>query len=107
VATEWVGADISLTVHSRAILKIIKSMCNGIKKVKRTFMKCHTNVNSTPPTQLPHTFSYIVAKLSTIILNHPVLFYYEGIKKNIYTSTCTVGSTEFRTPICMSLKKTI
>jgi hypothetical protein len=24
-------------------------------------MKCHTNVNSTPPTQLPHTFSYIVA----------------------------------------------
>jgi hypothetical protein len=24
--------DISLTVHSRAILKIVKSMCNGIKK---------------------------------------------------------------------------
>jgi hypothetical protein len=24
-------------------------------------MKCHTNVNSTPPTQLPHTSSYIVA----------------------------------------------
>jgi hypothetical protein len=26
-------------------------------------MKCHTNVNSTPFTQLPHTFSYIVAIL--------------------------------------------
>jgi hypothetical protein len=24
--------DISLTVHSRAILKIAKSICNGIKK---------------------------------------------------------------------------
>jgi hypothetical protein len=30
-------------------------------------MKRHTNVNSTPPTQLPHTFSYIVAIL---IHNH-------------------------------------
>jgi hypothetical protein len=30
-------------------------------------MKCHTNVNSIPPTQLSHTFSYIVAKL---IHNH-------------------------------------
>jgi hypothetical protein len=30
-------------------------------------MKCHTNVNFTPPTQLPHTFSYIVAIL---IRNH-------------------------------------
>jgi hypothetical protein len=30
-------------------------------------MKCHTNVNSTPPTQLPHKFSYIVAIL---INNH-------------------------------------
>jgi hypothetical protein len=27
-------------------------------------MKCHTNVNSPPPTQLPHKFSYIVAILS-------------------------------------------
>jgi hypothetical protein len=26
-------------------------------------MKCHTNINSTPFTQLPHTFSYIVAIL--------------------------------------------
>jgi hypothetical protein len=26
-------------------------------------MKCHTNVNSTPFTQLPHKFSYIVAIL--------------------------------------------
>jgi hypothetical protein len=30
-------------------------------------MKCHTNVNSTPPTQLPLKFSYIVAIL---IHNH-------------------------------------
>jgi hypothetical protein len=27
-------------------------------------MKCHTNVNHTPPTQLPHKFSYTVAILS-------------------------------------------
>jgi hypothetical protein len=30
-------------------------------------MKCHTNVNSTPPTQLPHKFSNIIAIL---IHNH-------------------------------------
>jgi hypothetical protein len=30
-------------------------------------MKCRTDVNFTPPTQLPHTFSYIVAIL---IYNH-------------------------------------
>jgi hypothetical protein len=35
-------------------------------------MKCHTNVNSTLPTQLPHKFSYIVAILIHIILNHPI-----------------------------------
>jgi hypothetical protein len=38
-------------------------MCNGIEKIKCTVMKCHTNVNSTPFTQLPHKFSYIVAIL--------------------------------------------
>jgi hypothetical protein len=27
------------TVHSRAILKILKSMCNDIKKIKCTLMK--------------------------------------------------------------------
>jgi hypothetical protein len=37
------------------------------KKIKCTLVKCHTNVNSTPPTQLAHTFSYIVAIL---IHNH-------------------------------------
>jgi hypothetical protein len=26
-------------------------------------MKCHTNINSTPFTHLPHKFSYIVAML--------------------------------------------
>jgi hypothetical protein len=30
-------------------------------------MKCHTSVSSTTPTQLPHTFPYIVA---TLIHNH-------------------------------------
>jgi hypothetical protein len=30
-------------------------------------MKCHTNVNYTPPAQLPHKFSYLVAIL---IHNH-------------------------------------
>jgi hypothetical protein len=46
-------------------------------------MKCHTNDNSTSATQLPHTFSYIVAYLVTIILNHPIFrniddFFIEG-----------------------------
>jgi hypothetical protein len=54
--------DTSLTVHNRAILKIVKSMCN-VQKIICTLMKCHTNVNSTPPTQLSHKFSYIVAIL--------------------------------------------
>jgi hypothetical protein len=34
-------------------------------------MKCHTNVNSTPPTQLLHTFSYIVAILIHIHFESP------------------------------------
>jgi hypothetical protein len=71
-----------LTVHSRAILKILKSMCNGIKKIKSAPMKCHTNVNYIPPTQLPHKFSYIVAILihnhfesvNIIILNDVIRF---------------------------------
>jgi hypothetical protein len=53
--------DISLTVHSRAILKTVKSMCNDIKKIKCTLMKCHTNDNSTSSTQLPHRPSYTAA----------------------------------------------
>jgi hypothetical protein len=59
----WGRVDISVTVHSRAIVKTVKSMCNDIKKIKCTLMKCHTNDNSTLSTQLPHTFSYIVAIL--------------------------------------------
>jgi hypothetical protein len=55
--------DISLTVHSRAILKTVKSMYNDIKKIKCTLMKCHTNDNSTSSTQLQHKLSYIVAIL--------------------------------------------
>jgi hypothetical protein len=59
--------DISLTVHSRTILKIASQRAIVLKKIKCTHMKCHTNVNSTPPTQLPHQFSYTVAIL---IHNH-------------------------------------
>jgi hypothetical protein len=44
-------------------------------------MNCHTNVNSTPPIQLPHTFSYIVAIL-TIILNHSI--YLNNVKTFCY-----------------------
>jgi hypothetical protein len=64
-----IDIDITLTVHSRAILKVVKSMCNGIKKNQMHAYenKCHTNVNSIPFTQLPHKFSYIVAIL---IHNH-------------------------------------
>jgi hypothetical protein len=78
----WDRVDISLTVDCRAILKIVKSMCNGIKKIKCTLMKCHTNVNSTPPTQLPHRCSYMVA-----------IFMYshlEFIKSAIYGSVTIV-----------------
>jgi hypothetical protein len=63
----WDRVYISLTVQSREILKVVKSMCNGIKKIKCTLMKCHTNVNSVPFTQLPHRFLYMVAIL---IHNH-------------------------------------
>jgi hypothetical protein len=57
-------ANISLTVLNRAILKICQVNVQWNKKIKCTLMKCHTNVNYTPPTQLPHTFSYIVAILT-------------------------------------------
>jgi hypothetical protein len=36
VATVWGGVDISLTVHSREIFKIVKSTCNDIKKCQLT-----------------------------------------------------------------------
>jgi hypothetical protein len=71
---------IELTVHSRAILKVVKSMCNGIKKIKSTLIKCHTNVNSIPFTQLPHKFSYIVVIL---IHNH-----FESPNINLYPNKC-------------------
>jgi hypothetical protein len=38
--------DISLTVHSRAILKIVKSTCNGIKKIKWTLMNNFESPNT-------------------------------------------------------------
>jgi hypothetical protein len=37
-------------------------------------MKCHTNINSTPFTQLPHTFSYIVAILGHNHFESPSIF---------------------------------
>jgi hypothetical protein len=48
-------------------------------------MKCHTNINSTPFTQLPHTFSYIVA-----ILGHN---HFES--PNMYTSLNNVTADLF------------
>jgi hypothetical protein len=39
--------DISLTVHSRTIFKIVKSTCNDKEKIECTLMKCHANVDST------------------------------------------------------------
>jgi hypothetical protein len=47
--------------------KIYVATGNWYKEIKCTHMKCHTNVNSTPPTQLPDKFSFIVA---TFIHNH-------------------------------------
>jgi hypothetical protein len=52
------------------------------KKIKYTLMKCHTNINCTPFTQLPHTFSYIVAIL---IPNH-----FESPNTKTLTGICTV-----------------
>jgi hypothetical protein len=34
---------VEVTFHRRAILKVVKSMCNGMKQIKCTLMKCHTN----------------------------------------------------------------
>jgi hypothetical protein len=53
-------------------------MCIGIKKIKCTLMKCQTNVNSTPSTQLPHTFSYIVAILIHNHFESPNIFEFES-----------------------------
>jgi hypothetical protein len=57
----WDGVDISLTVHSRTILKIVKSTCNGIKKSNVRL----GNVIQMSTVPDPHncTFSYIVAVL--------------------------------------------
>jgi hypothetical protein len=50
--------DISLTVHSRAILKIVKSMCNGIK-ISNARLRNVIQISTVyPTTQLPHKFSY-------------------------------------------------
>jgi hypothetical protein len=86
----WDRVDISLTVHSRAIWKIVKSTCNGIKTIKCTPMKCHANVNSTPPTQLPHNFSYIVAILGQ---NHFESLNIIYITLNTYRYVCYVAET--------------
>jgi hypothetical protein len=55
-------------------------MCNGIEKIKCTLMKCHTNVNSTPFTQLPHKFSYIVAILGHNHFDHPIYAVHDYFK---------------------------
>jgi hypothetical protein len=47
-------------------------------------MKCHTNVNCTPPTQFPHEFSYMVAIFSATILNNPICMYVEIKLKNVH-----------------------
>jgi hypothetical protein len=67
---------IELTVHSRIILKTVKSTCNGTKKLKCTPMKCHTNVNSILPTQLPHKFSYIVAIFIHNQFDHQIFYHF-------------------------------
>jgi hypothetical protein len=75
-----------LTVHRRAILKVVKSMCNGIKKIKGTLMKCHTNINSTSFTQLPHKFSYIVAILGHNHFESPnILFQVKNILGRVFS----------------------
>jgi hypothetical protein len=73
-------------IYSENILKIVKSMCNCIKKIKWTLTKCHTNVNSTPPPQLPHRLSYTVA---TLIHNHfesPHILWYQIEKQTLFKS---------------------
>jgi hypothetical protein len=65
VATVW--GRVELTFPWQFIVaqfcKLSNQCVMELKKIKCTLMKCHTNVNSTPFTQLPHTFSYIVAIL--------------------------------------------
>jgi hypothetical protein len=52
--------------------KLSSPMCNGIKKIKCAHMKCHTNVNYSPPTLLPHTSSYIAATPIDNHFDHPI-----------------------------------
>jgi hypothetical protein len=48
--------EISLTVHSRAILKTVKSTCNGIKKNQMHAYEMSYKCQPTPPTQLHINF---------------------------------------------------
>jgi hypothetical protein len=69
-----------LTVHSRAILKTVKSMCNDIKKIKCTLMKCHTNDNSTPSTPLPQKLSHTAATPGHNHFESPNTSYYSKVR---------------------------
>jgi hypothetical protein len=71
---EWGRVDICMTFHKRAF-DFFNSITHRFDNLQNcATMNCQRNVNSTLPTQLPHKFSYIVAYLATIILNHPIHF---------------------------------
>jgi hypothetical protein len=52
-------------------------------------MKCHTNINSTPLTQLPDKFSYIVAILGHNHFESPNMYYSSNILVIIFTVIIT------------------
>jgi hypothetical protein len=68
---EWGRVNISMTFRKRAF-DFFNSIAIALHQ-NCTPMNCQRNVTSTLPTQLPHTFSYIVANLAAIILNRSVL----------------------------------
>jgi intein-encoded DNA endonuclease-like protein len=60
----------SLTVHRRAILKLVKSISNGIKKIK-WMRKCQP----TPPTHCHVNFRTQLPYLSAHEYNHDYYYY--------------------------------
>jgi hypothetical protein len=64
--------DISVTVHSREILKIVKSTCHGIKKTNARLCSV-IEMSILPHSHSCHIyFRTLLLYLSTIILNRPI-----------------------------------
>jgi hypothetical protein len=67
----WGRVDICMTLHMRAV-NFFNTIANCLDNFQNCAPNCQRNVNSILPTELPHTFSYIVV---IFIHNHHPLYY--------------------------------